>query len=422
MEIIKKFSKQKWLIKLIMDMDKEDRNNMLAGYKKRKRYYTSNLPDFEVNLKDMAKCALCPDMCGFDAPCLLLSKNTTVSPQNKSRLALFMGMERIPMDNPSAISVLYSCMSCDACKHWCPMDISVGDLMVEMRSELEKRDLIPEKLHHLKNRINDNGSVFEKGPYSEESEFNIDMPKAEVFYYIGCVSATERKSMVRANIALLNHLKVKFTTKFQDRNCCGSPLYKVGYKSVAMDLAQKNKDTINDSKTKIVLTDCPACMNTLKNTYSVWGVKIKPKILHFKDFILDKIEKGELNPDKSVDKVITYHDPCIFARGLGETEISRKVFAKIPGLEVKEAYLHGEETRCCGYGGGYHVTNKELSKKEGLIRLDQLRKHSPDYIVSTCPTCELAFLEAQKNSKKDNYTEKIKDLSEIVAESLGLNF
>ena len=422
MEILKNFSKNKWLLNMIMSMDKEDRNNLLAGYKNRKKTYTSNLLDFEVNLKNLAKCSVCPDMCGFDAPCLLISKSNTVSPQNKSRLALFMGMERIPMDNSSAISTLYSCMNCDACKHWCPMDISPGDLMVEMRSELEKRDLIPEKLHHLKNRIEDNGSVFEKGPYSNESEFNIDMPNAKVFYYIGCVSATERQSMVRANIALLNHLKVKFTTKFDDRNCCGSPLYKVGYKSVAMELAQKNKNLINDSKVKLVLTDCPACMNTLKSTYSDWGVKIKPKILHFKDFILDKIEKGEINPEKSIDKVITYHDPCIFARGLEETEISREVFAKIPGLEVKEAYLHGAETRCCGYGGGYHVTNKELSIKEGLIRLDQLRKHSPDYIVSTCPTCELAFLEAQKNAKNDKYTEKIKDLSEIVAESLGLDF
>ncbi|MHA1475565.1 MAG: (Fe-S)-binding protein [Promethearchaeota archaeon] len=422
MEIIKSIGKNKWMLNMFKDMDKEDRSNMLAGYKNRKKFYASKLPDFEVNVKDLAKCSLCPDMCGFDAPCLLVSKSNTVSPQNKSRLGLFMGMERIPMDNSSAISALYSCMNCDACKHWCFMDISVGELMVEMRSELEKRNLIPEELHHLKNRIIDNGSVFEKGPYSQESEFNINIPNAEVFYYIGCVSATERKTMVRANFALLNHLKVKFTTKFGDRNCCGSPLYKVGYKSVAIDLAQKNKDVINNSKTKIVLTDCPACMNMLKITYSDWGVKIKPKILHFKDFILDKIEKGELNPDKPVDKVITYHDPCVFARGLGETKTSREVFAKIPGLEVKEAYLHGEETRCCGYGGGYHVTNKDLSIKEGLIRLDQLRKHSPDYIVSTCPTCELSFLEAQKNAKNDNYTDIIKDLSEIVAESLGLSF
>ena len=422
MEILKKIGKNKWLINLIMALDKEDRSNLLTGYKNRKRYYTSNLPDFEVNLKDCAKCALCPDMCGFDAPCLLLSKKTTVSPQNKSRLALFMGMERIPMDNSSAISVLYSCMNCDACKHWCPMDISAGDIMVEMRCELEKRDLIPENLHHLKSRINDNGSVFEKGPYSKESEFNIDMPNAEVFYYIGCVSATERKSMVRANISLLNHLKIKFTTKFGDRNCCGSPLYKVGYKSVAQGLAKKNQNLINDSKVKIVLTDCPACTNMLRNTYSDWGVKIKPKIIHFKDFILEKMEKGELKPKRQIDKVITYHDPCIFARGLGETEISRKIIDQLPGVNLKEAYLHGEETRCCGYGGGYHVTNTELSKKEGLIRLDQLRKHSPDYIVSTCPTCELAFIEAKRNSQNENFHDEIKDLSEIVAESLDLDF
>ncbi len=148
--------------------------------------------------------------------------------------------------------------------------------------------------------------------------------------------------------------------------------------------------------------------------------------MHFKDFILGKLENGELKPKIAQDKVITYHDPCVFARGEGETQASRKILAQLPGITLKEAYLHGEETQCCGYGGGYHVTNTELSNNQGVERLTQLRSHSPDYIVSTCPTCEHAFQQAQKHSNSldsnESTKEEIRDLSELVATSLGLIF
>ncbi len=423
MEMIKKIKEMRWTAKFISRLNKEDRANMLEAFNNRKQYYTPKIPGFGADLKDLQKCALCPDLCGFDAPCLLLSKDTTFSPQNKARVGYFMGMGLVPMENQSAISALYSCMTCEACKQWCPMDISAGDLMIQMRCELEKRDLIPENVQHLKTRVESNGSIFKDGPFSAESEFNIDMPKAKILYYIGCMSATNRKSMVRANIAILKHLGIPFTTKFEHRVCCGSPIYKVGYKSVAHELGERNRDLIRNSKVKLVVTGCPACMTMLKETYKSWGIKIKTPVIHIQDFILEKIEQGILKPSPVPPKSITYHDPCLLARGDGEggPAVSRKILAALPGIQLKEAYLHGNETRCCGYGGGYHVTNTELSDKEGIIRLEQLRKHSPDYIVSACPTCEFALLEAQKNAPAQEIKDEVKDISELVAESLNLN-
>jgi Fe-S oxidoreductase len=426
MAIREMISGAKWMVKLVMGLDKESRKIVISNYSNKKELYKPQILDFDADLKKMANCSLCPDMCGFDAPCLRLSKHTSVSPQNKSRIGYFMGTGRIGMDDPSAISTLYSCMTCDACLHWCPLDISAGDLMVQMRAELEKRDLIPESVHHLRTRIESNGSILEQSPFTAGSEFNINMPQSKIFYYIGCMSAENQPSMVRANIAILNYLGIPFSTRFDSRKCCGSPINKVGYKSVAQGLAHQNSQLIRDSGAKIVLTDCPACMSSLKNTYADWGIKIKPTIMHFKDFILEKIESGKLTPKVAQVKNITYHDPCIFARGEKETQTTRKIFAKLPGITLKEAYLHGEETQCCGYGGGYHVTNTDLSNEQGIKRLTELRNQSPDYIVSTCPTCEYAFQQAQIHAVNTKSSagkhEEVCDLSELVARSLGLEF
>jgi Fe-S oxidoreductase len=420
MELIKKFGKYKWLIGLIKETSKEDRNNLIAGYKSRKQYYTSPIENMEADLKGMTKCSTCPNMCRFDCPAVLTSKKETYSPANKARIALFMGMNRVPMDNPSAIKTMYACMNCDACLEWCPMNLSAGELLTSMRSELEKRDLIPESLHHLKTRVESVGSVIEKSPFTADSEFNINMEKPEIFYYIGCVSAEHKPEMVRANIAILKHLGVKFATHFESRQCCGSPLYKVGYKSVALKQATQNQEVIKNSKVKIVITDCPACAAMLGETYEKFEVKIKPKILHTSVYFDELIQKGTLNPTKEIKHVVTYHDPCILARKSKHITEVRNIFKKIPGLELKEAYLHNNETRCCGYGGGYHLSNPELCDQISSERLSQLRKHNADYIVSACPTCELSLLNAKKAGPENK--DVIKDFSEILAESLGLEF
>jgi fumarate reductase (CoM/CoB) subunit B len=422
MEIFKKIKEMRWTAKFLAALNKEDRANVLKAFNKRKEYYTPKILDFNADLKSLQKCALCPDLCGFDAPCLLLSKDTSLSPQNKSRVGYFTGMDLLPLENSSVISTFYSCMNCDACKHWCPMDISAGDLMIQMRFELEKRNLIPDQVHHLKSRLDKNGSIFEESPFSVDSEFNIDMKNAKVFYYIGCMSAEHRKPMVRANIAILKYLGIPFTTKMEHRVCCGSPLYKVGYKNVAKANADKNISTIKSSNTKLVVTDCPACLQMLETTYTEWEKNLKVKILHIQDFILEQIKNDKLKMLNSKNTTVTYHDPCILARKMEDTLTPRKILDSIPDITVKEAYLHGEGTRCCGYGGGYHLTNPNLSNKEGNIRLEQLQKHNPDYIVSSCPTCEYAFTQARKNSPSTQGKGEIKDISELVAMALNLKY
>ena len=149
MEIFKKLKKYSWMLPIFKNASKEDRANFVEGYKQRKTYYT--MDNIDANIKDLARCALCPNMCRFDCPAVQVTKKEPYAPAQKARIGYFMAMDYLPMNNSSAIDTLYQCMGCDACYQWCPMDISTGDLLFEMRAELEKRDLIPERLHPLAN-------------------------------------------------------------------------------------------------------------------------------------------------------------------------------------------------------------------------------------------------------------------------------
>ena len=126
---------------------------------------------------------------------------------------------------------------------------------------------------------------------------------------------------------------------------------------------------------------------------------------------------------KPIKKTVSYHDPCLLARrdnNIRSVDKVREILKQIPELELKEAYLHGDETRCCGMGGAYQISNPQYSSKLREERLLQLEKYSPDYVVSACPTCEYAFKKAQEQLK--NYTSKVKDLVDIIADAAGVKY
>ena len=63
-------------------------------------------------------------------------------------------------------------------------------------------------------------------------------------------------------------------------------------------------------------------------------------------------------------------------------------------------------------GGMLGITNPEISSKIGESRISEL-KEVCNNIVTACPTCELAF----KNANKDKKV-KVYDISEVLLKSL----
>jgi len=277
------------------------------------------------------------------------------------------------------------------------MDISTGDLLFEMRAELEKRDLIPERIHPIKTKIEANGSIFDHSPFTEDSDFNHNDPNPEIFYYIGCMDAKYQPTTIHATMAILEHLGIKYCTHFEKRQCCGGPVRKAGYLSVAKGLSQQNQQVIEDSKVKLVISNCPGCTETLLTTYETLGHPIKTKVVHVIDFLLEKLQNQQLSPSITLEKTISYHDPCVLARRdniLNRVEEARQVLHFIPGVTIHEPALHGDETRCCGMGGAYAISNPEFAQTLRKERLTQLTEASPngsDLLFLPVPRVNMRF-------------------------------
>jgi Fe-S oxidoreductase len=101
------------------------------------------------------------------------------------------------------------------------------------------------------------------------------------------------------------------------------------------------------------------------------------KMIHVMEFLADVIKHGKLNFDKSRNdnKIVTFHDSCNTARGMGFFEEPRYVINSVCNhfYEMPENTIR-EKTFCCGSGAGLNAgENMELRLRGGLPRANAVR-------------------------------------------------
>ena len=411
MGLLAKIKKYKWIGKLIFSSSLKNTKKIIHGFRHEKDFY--HVEKTHVNMKELLKCALCPNMCRFECPSLRVTQKEMYSPATKARIAFHMEKGNLDMVNLHTAEVAYMCTNCDGCRNWCPMDISTGDLLTQVRADLMEREIYIPGVKEFNDRVLVNQTTFVPETFSRNPEFNVNMENPEVFYYMGCVMAEKKPEAVLANMKILKKAGIRFCTFSDERTCCGGPLNTLGFFDSVKKFAKKNLALFNKSGAKFIITDCPACTNTIRNTYKALGFKHKFHVTTSVEFYRTLLEKEKITPSKQVDVSITYHDPCISSRGkMGTVDIenARYIFSRIPGLDFREVYLGGNETQCCGRGGVSHVHHAEESDAIGRQRIQQLKDTGAQYLVSACPACEEGFLFIGGNP--------VMDIGEILALSL----
>lgn len=428
MGLIDKIKKNKWMIKLIFNAKWRDLKKMLKGFKNEGKYYEKE--DTHTNMKDLLKCTLCPNMCRFECPVYRVTQKEMYAPATKSRISYHMEKSNIPMDDLHTAEVAYMCTNCDGCQVWCPMDISTGDLLRGVRADLMDKEIYIPEVKEFEERVKKNKTSFDSDTFARNDELNVNMDNPQVFYYTGCVMIEKKPEAVKANIEILKKANVRFCTFVDERQCCGGPLYTLGFDDTVKEFGKRNLALLEKSGAKTIVADCPACVNTIANTYKELGLDHKFEVYTTAQYYKRLIEEGKLKPTEEVNETITYHDPCITVRKLedhrhidtghldmetrynpeGFFDSARYIFSKIPGLKLEEPFLHGTQTQCCGRGGVSHVHHPEVSDTIGKHRVDQLRETGADMVVSSCPACEEGFM--------FNGIEHCYDISEILLKSL----
>ena len=312
------------------------------------------------------------------------------------------------------LHILYACTGCGACNTQCfyVKSLKPLDIFEELKNKVVEDGFgpLPEHTRFAK-------SIEEKNnPYHESHEKRFQWLKdksaigreAEVAYFVGCTTAYRTTEIAEAVVNVLRKLGVDYAV-LSDEWCCGSPLFRTGQRNLALKLMKHNVKVIEDLGVDKVIFSCAGCYRAFKEDYPKYGAEYSFKPLHVVEFLADLT--ASIKFAKSIDEVITYHDPCHMGRHLGVYEAPRKILGSIPGVNLLEMERNREYAWCCGAGSGVKAAFSDFALWSARERLEEAEATGAQTLISCCPFCKHNFVDT---IKREGLTIRMMDLIEYV--------
>ncbi len=142
------------------------------------------------------------------------------------------------------------------------------------------------------------------------------------------------------------------------------------------------------------------------------------KVQHYSEFLNELIGHEFLLPPEEIEdgQTYTYHDSCYLGRfnQIYNQPRSLLEYAKIDPVEMPR---NGQDSFCCGGGGGQMWMETNADTRINQHRLDDALETNADIIATACPYCLLMFDDAIR-SKGIGEQIKVQDIAEILANKL----
>ncbi len=408
--------------------------NTIVDFEEADSFGASRMKDFnQKQLLDAFACAVCgrcTDACPANITGKILSPMHVVQGlrYHIADATSVKNEEDVPSIIGSRIEkqAVWDCLTCGACTEVCPVGNEPFHPLIDIRRYMVMEEPeIPEGAQGALLNLEQRGHPWSGTTFTRETWYEglsvktfKENPDAEYLLWIGCTNALEQRSqsIPRSLVSILNRASVDFAILGSEETCTGDPARRMGNEYLYQMLAKQNIETFNRYKVKKILTSCPHCFNNIKNEYPHLGGKFE--VLHYSELISDLIEIGTIKPVVEIETTMAYHDSCYLGRHNGIYEAPRKIAASIPGLELTEMKKCRENGFCCGAGGGHMWYEEEGKERVNHARTDQFLQTGANMVGVSCPFC-MQMLEEGVQSKGVNETKEVKDLVELLEESLG---
>lgn len=389
-----------------------------------------------LNIEACTRCGECTELCSAYRG----SEDLKLSPPKKIELLkkriwhksflgkLFGKKDLSEKEMEELFRSAYLCTLCSRCEVNCPINIDLKDMWISLRESLVSEDRVPEQLKLLKERLKKARNVsFDTNegrtdwikPVPEIPEDRYIKQKAEIIYFVGCVSSFSPRTfkIPRSVVQILQSAGVDFGLLGDDEWCCGFPLMSSGFAKDFEEFAAHNIERVNKTGARILVTSCPSCYHMWSHTYpdAVKEPKMDFKVLHMVQYlyVLAKDGKIKLNP---VESKVIYHDPCDLGRNSGIYDEPRELIKMIPGVEFEELENNREYTTCCGGGGNVESIDADLSSNIASIKAREIIATGADIVTTSCQQCIRTIATALKKEKSRI---KTMDISQLVLDSIN---
>ena len=319
----------------------------------------------------------------------------------------------------------WSCTTCGACFTQCPAFVNPVDAIIDLRrfqtmTQGQPPRSVMDVMRHLEQQGNPWGMPANERLDSIESlglrQLNPG-EETDVLIFQGCAAAFDdrNKQAFSAFVHLLQREGVDTAVLGFDETCCGETARRLGIEYLFQAFAEANIEAFSQVKFNRIVTQCPHCFNTLKNEYPQLGGDFP--VQHYTEYLAELLPTMDVATNGNGNGRIAYHDPCYLGRYNDVQNEPRSLLDKA-GVDRVEMERHGDNSFCCGGGGGQMWMETDVETRINNNRLDQARKAGADIVATACPYCLLMFDDAIR-SKGLVGEIQVMDIAEVLERELA---
>ena len=331
-------------------------------------------------------------------------------------------MAQLGVEGYESDDILYGCTTCNKCVLKCPRGVTIIDIVRSMRAMIAETGAIPSVLRTTTGSVHSNGN-----PWSEPREKRtawmegLDVPKfgkgTEYFLFVCCTSAYDARSqnIAKSMVKVLSAAGVSFGVIGEEESCCSESVRKIGDEALFTSTAEKNIKLYKAKGVKKIITTSPHCYYTFTKEYPELGGEFE--VVHYTQLLARLLEEGKLKLSKTLDKKVTYHDPCYLGRHNDVYDEPRALISAVTGGNLVEMKRIRKESLCCGAGGGRLWMETKPEWRFSDLRIHEACETGAPILATACPYCISMLEDSRKTVNKEDAIE-IKDISELIAEAL----
>ncbi|HTE86922.1 MAG TPA: (Fe-S)-binding protein [Dehalococcoidia bacterium] len=395
-----------------------------------------DIPSYEI-LNTCVKCGLCLPTC----PTYRLTLREQSSPRGRIHLMQAVSESRLSVLDATFVDQMYECLDCRACEAVCPSGVRYGEVIEAARAQVEharvasRRRGIAEtllrravfegvlanmsllrslaallrfyqcgglrtavrrlgllRLLHLERLERQAPELGARFFVPRDQRFPAEGERrGRAALHAGCVMHVAFAEIDRATIRVLTRNGWEVIVP-ASQGCCGALHVHAGEAAGGRARARANIAAFEAAEVDVVVSNAAGCGAALKE-YGVllqdepaWAERaaaFSARVRDLTELLASAPMRGDL---KSLNRTVTYQDPCHLAHAQRVAAAPRALLRQIPGLELVEMQ---ETALCCGSAGIYNLTHPEMSARLLAGRVTQVLETGADIVATANPGCML---------------------------------
>ncbi|MBP6562159.1 MAG: DUF3483 domain-containing protein [Neisseriaceae bacterium] len=330
-----------------------------------------------------------------------------------------------------APETVWSCTTCRACVHACPMMVEHVDAIVDVRRHVTMvAGALPqqaaERLHNLRETDTQGGFGLHTRHYwgvDLNLRFLAEGETADCLLLVGEGGFDMRyQRTLRALVKTLQQANIEVAVLGADETDCGDLARRLGDEVAFGRLAHQLMAAIKARSVRRIVTADPHIYHCLKNEYPDLDADFGRgfTLYHHTQLLAELLRAERLTPLQREHPLvaqgarITYHDPCYLGRYNQEFAAPRSALNGI-GIVVEAMPRSGPNARCCGGGGGAPYTDIPGKARIPDQRMQDVRASGATVVAVACPQCTV-MLEGVSGD-----VAQVMDVAELVATAVGVS-